>query len=80
MGGELWKNSDFNIAAEDNKGKGHKDENNFLQGNAARALQEDSAQTNSHYESDSLSPNWKDELRTQIATLVKRAALQECLE
>jgi hypothetical protein len=77
MGGELWKNSDFNIAAEDNKEKGHKDENNFLEGNAARALQEDSAQTNSDNESDSLPSNWRDQLRTQIATVVRHAALQE---
>jgi hypothetical protein len=80
MGGELWKNSDFNVKKEDNKEKDHKGENNSMEGNLARALQEDSAQTNSDNESESLPDVWRDELRTQIATLVKRAALQECLE
>jgi hypothetical protein len=80
MGEEVWKNSDFNVKKEDNKEKDHNAENNSLEGNPARALQEDSAQTNPGNESDALPSNWRDQVRTQIATVVKRAALQECLK
>ena len=106
MGEELWKNSDFNAADEDedNEAETHDDEaetdddkveteeddaapddsdsqgaggeNNSLEENAVPALPEHSAPRTLQTMSDTLPPNWREELRTQIAARVQHAALE----
>jgi hypothetical protein len=81
MGEEIWKNSDFNVNKVDEKEtEDENDETNSLESNGETGLEEHSAETNSENDFEPLADNWRDELRTRIATVVRHAALQERLE
>ena len=74
MGENVWENSDFNIEEEHEEEEG---ENTSPEENVrTRRLEEYSSEDNSEEEPDPQQNNW-DELRTQIAAMVKQAALQE---
>ena len=82
MGEDVWENSDFNLKEEDDEKElqDERGENNSLETIEEAGLEEHSAETISSNDFESLpdnwANNWKDELRTQIATLVRHAALQ----
>ncbi len=81
MGEEIWKNSDFNVKKVDDKEmKDEKDENNSLKSTGETGLKEHSAEEIPVNGLEPLPDNWRDEIRTQIATVVRHAALQERLE
>jgi hypothetical protein len=84
MGEDVWKNSDFNVKEEEEDeedGEGEQDETRSLTETDRRTdLEKATPVTDFLCGSGPLPPDWKDTLRTQIATVVGRAALQECLE
>ena len=81
MGEQIWKNSDFNGKKVDDKEiKDENDENNSLKSTGETRLEEYSADKISVNDLEPLADNWRDEIRTQIATVVRHAALQERLE
>ena len=81
MGEQIWKNSDFNVKKVDDKEiKDENDENNSLKSTGETRLEEYSADKISVNDLEPLADNWRDEIRTQIATVARHAALQERLE
>ena len=91
LGEDLWKNSDFNAvdedddeeetedddaAKDDSYSQGAADDINLLKENAVPALPEHSAPRSSEIMADTLPPNWREELRAQIAGRVQHAALE----
>ena len=90
MGEDIWKNSDFNAVEEDDEEeteeddaatddgapRGPSDDNNSLEENAVPPLPEHSAPRTLQTMSDALPPNWREELRTQIAARVQHSALE----
>jgi hypothetical protein len=89
MGEDVWKNSDFNVAEEEEAEEDGEEEDGEDEQDETRSLAETDRRTDLEKAtpvtdflcgSGPLPPDWKDTLRTQIATMVGRAALQHYAE
>lgn len=84
LGEEIWKNSDFNVheddddeIEEDDGGSQNADqEDNSVEDNVVPALEAHSAPRSLQKMTDNLPPNWREDLRAQIAARVHHAALE----